>query len=118
MVPVGEERAKVVTPLTDIQLLQPVTATMLGKGTGGGRAGRREGGGGSEEEGKNEGWNKEWRRGNETRNMQEGENHVNDCKEKQGERRRKGGKRVLLVCQSVPGRLAENSGHVRPCETF
>ena len=32
MVPVGEGRAKVVTPLTDIQLLQPVTATMLGKG--------------------------------------------------------------------------------------
>ena len=32
MVPVGEGRAKVVTPLTDIQLLQPVTATMLGRG--------------------------------------------------------------------------------------
>ena len=35
MVPVGEGRAKVVTPLTDIQLLHPVIATMLGKGTGG-----------------------------------------------------------------------------------
>ena len=35
MVPVGEGMAKVVTPLTDIQLLHPVTATMLGKGTGG-----------------------------------------------------------------------------------
>ena len=35
MVPVGEERAKVVTPLTDIQLLQPVTVTMLGEETGG-----------------------------------------------------------------------------------
>ena len=28
------------------------------------------------------------------------------------------GKRVLLVYPSVPGRLAENSGHVRPCEAF
>ena len=27
-------------------------------------------------------------------------------------------KRVLFVFQSVPGRLAENSGHVRPSETF
>ena len=32
MVPVGEGMAKVVTPLTDIQLLHPVTATMLGRG--------------------------------------------------------------------------------------
>ena len=28
------------------------------------------------------------------------------------------GKRVLFVFQSVPGWLAENSGHVRSCETF
>ena len=47
MVPVGEGRAKVVTPLTDIQLLHPVTATMLGKGwqegmRGKGRAGEKE----------------------------------------------------------------------------
>ena len=56
MVPVGEERAKVVTPLTDIQLLHPVTATMLGKGQEGMRGkGRREGGG-REEETKNGGW--------------------------------------------------------------
>ena len=34
MVPVGEGRVKVVIPLTDIQLLHPVTATMLGKGQG------------------------------------------------------------------------------------
>ena len=31
MVPVGEGSAKVITPLTDIQLLHPVTATMLEK---------------------------------------------------------------------------------------
>ena len=43
MVPVGEGRAKVVTPLTDIQLLQPVTATMLEKGERG-KGGRGEGG--------------------------------------------------------------------------
>ena len=51
MVPVGEGRAKVVTPLTDIQLLQPVTATMLEKGErwDGGRVG------GKEEEGTREG---------------------------------------------------------------
>ena len=51
MVPVGEGRAKIVTPLTDIQLLLPVRATMLGKGEGEG-----EGGGRSEEEAKNGGW--------------------------------------------------------------
>ena len=27
-------------------------------------------------------------------------------------------KEGAIVCQSVLGRLAENSGHVRPCETF
>ena len=43
MVPVGEGRAKVVTPLTDIQLLHPVTATMLEKGERG-KGGRGEGG--------------------------------------------------------------------------
>ena len=46
MVPVGEGRAKVVTPLTDIQLLHPVTATMLGRGRQEDerkREGRREG---------------------------------------------------------------------------
>ena len=43
MVPVGEGRAKVVTPLSDIQLLQPVTATMLEKGETG-KGGRGEGG--------------------------------------------------------------------------
>ena len=30
---------------------------------------------------------------NETRNRQEGENHVNDCKVKYGERRKEGGKK-------------------------
>ena len=35
-----------------------------------------------------------------------------------GRERKERGKRVLFVCQSVPGRLAENSGHVRPCEAF
>ena len=35
-----------------------------------------------------------------------------------GRRGEEKGKRVLLVYQSVPGRLAENSGHVRPCEAF
>ena len=49
MVPVGEGRVKVITPLTDIQLLHPVTATMLGKGK------RREGKGGREGEGREEG---------------------------------------------------------------
>ena len=51
MVPVGEGRAKVVTPLTDIQLLHPVTATMLEKGERG-KGGRGEGG--REEEGTRE----------------------------------------------------------------
>ena len=32
MAPVGEGWAKVVTPLTDIQLLQPVIVIMLGRG--------------------------------------------------------------------------------------
>ena len=32
---------------------------------------------------------------------------------------RDGGKGKSAVCiQSVPGRVAENSGHVGPCETF
>ena len=85
MAPVGEGRVKVVTPLTDIQLLHPVTATMLGRGD------RREGKEGREGEGREEGGRrKEWRMGIETRNRQEGENHVNDCKEKQGGREEKG----------------------------
>ena len=41
MAPVGEGRAKVITPLTDIQLLQPVTVTMLGKGQQEGERGGR-----------------------------------------------------------------------------
>ena len=50
MVPVREGRAKVVTPLTDIQLLH-LTATMLGQRKGWGRGEeerRREGKGGRE----------------------------------------------------------------------
>ena len=75
VVPVGEGRAKVVTPLTDIQLLHPVTAIMLRKGTGGDERkekGRQE----IKRKGKNGG----------KRNRQEGENYVDDCKVKQGER--------------------------------
>ena len=50
IVPVGEGRAKVVTPLTDIQLLQPVTATMLGRGNRRGREGKGGQAGEKEEE--------------------------------------------------------------------
>ena len=42
MTPLGEGRAKVATPLTDIQLLHPVTTTMLHVGR---EEGEREGGG-------------------------------------------------------------------------
>ena len=68
IVPVGEGRAKVVTTLTDIQLLATPSDnnhTKEGRRVGGkegrremrgkGRAGRREGGGRSEEEGRNGG---------------------------------------------------------------
>ena len=49
MVPVGEERAKLVTPLTDIQLLHPVTATMHAR-EGDRRGMRGKGRAGEEEE--------------------------------------------------------------------
>jgi len=54
---VGEGRAKVVILLPDIQLLHPVTATILGewRGREGGREGRREGGR-EGSEGVKEGW--------------------------------------------------------------
>ena len=49
MVPVGEEREKLVTPLTDIQLLHPVTATMHAR-EGDRRGMRGKGRAGEEEE--------------------------------------------------------------------
>ena len=82
MASVREGRVKVIIPLTDIQLLHPVTATMLGKGQGRGWEGevRRK-------ERMDDG---EWKK---KTNRQEGETHVNDCKVKQRERREGKGRR-------------------------
>ena len=64
---------------------------------------------------------KEGRRGKKER----GKVRATYCKKKE---RRKGERRryictmyvraTMYVRQSLPGRLAENSGHVGPCETF